>query len=445
MSATLVERTPDDVSAKVSAPEVGHPDAIEGYVPRRGARQKLADGSAGAKGGSLRSRKVVASAKAEKKVHQVFGSEKARKVDTRKIVPEREGADPTTSEVGTGLADTDEEWSRRLDESAAEAGISVSRYTEGGKESPVLGEAEATSASKQRLEVSSSGMTSEAGPSKRSAEERGSKVHGKSRECVVESDSMGANGSTDSGREPGQPGAETDLRLQSAQAVARALAEAAARVESGEVDATEAMEILGMTVQPANEGAPRGSRRGAHERTGGRLTEISELESEEGLVESGGVKRGLETGGVVERNESENGQSGQEPGRNAASTSGPSVTAEEDKGDDSGQGWMGAPPPGFSAELSQFGQLWTALDSWISADTLRFLHGTERFPGEGGVVCAGGKDYEPRVTLENGASAAIRRGFQECVRRALPDVQRAMQLKVARPGLEEALVRSRTR
>ncbi|GAQ83472.1 hypothetical protein KFL_001500020 [Klebsormidium nitens] len=444
MSATLVERTPGDVSADVSAPEAGQSDAIEGYVPRRGAQKRSVDGSVGARSRKSGPVKGAASREAERKVEQESGLQKNGETDATKVVSGRREADLTMAGMGTGFGESGAEWSRRLDQSAAEAGISVSRYTEGEKESPVPTEAGSTDeASRQRIDAASSGMTSEPRPSKRSAEEKG-KAHGAAGKGVVESLKKGANGATDFASDRGQPEEEPDLRLQSAQAVATALAEAAARVETGEFDATEAMQSLGMTVQPANEGAPSGSRRDARsKRASASLTEISGLENEEGPEESGGVKRGLETGGVVERNESENRQTEQGRGSNATSTSGASVTPEEDEDDDSGQGWMGAPPQGFSAELSQFGRLWTALDSWISADTLRFLHGPDAFfqggESEGGVISVGGRDYEPRVVLDNGASAAIRRAFQECVRRALPDVQRAMQLKVPRPELEEAL------
>lgn len=568
MSATLVERpfTPDECAA-VQAPTVGNAEAIEGYVPRRATRRVTSEGRSGraAKGEATpssqapsarkdcRSSGLIVGLGTQVRGPPVTGKNGERETGGKseaggtksKFAKERQnsardlqkrgkgGTGSTSTEAGATLQDPDLEWSRRLDESAADAGISISRYAGGGREERNSGETKSATGETKPVPVKpkpagsnpepmernpepiesksvtkgakpapvkmrsahveakpipvetrpslankepglvqrlpESGVTSSSFGVTEFLEKRDQKTGGKMQkeaggnapsvvepaEKVTKSPTTGTSfkaesglprkstSTTDSKAEQGLPDPETDLRLQSAQAVASALAEAAARVQSGELDESEAMQMLGMTVQPANEGPPAG----ADADWGGdahRGTEISGMEREEGAngesVSSGRVLKGLAPGRVLEKTDSKAGGEQSKKKSNVKTSSRPSVTPEEEE--EPGQEWMGAPPIGFSAELSQFGNLWMAFDSWISGETLQFLRSTDSTSGTSSTVNAGGREYGPRVVLENGASAAIRKAFQECVGRALPDVQRALQLKVPRPELEEALVSS---
>lgn len=54
---------------------------------------------------------------------------------------------------------------------------------------------------------------------------------------------------------------------------------------------------------------------------------------------------------------------------------------EDLRGDEGGTPyWLADPPEGFGRQLSQFGRLFSALDSWVTDATLRHLRATGALP-----------------------------------------------------------------
>eukprot|EP00850_Spirogloea_muscicola_P010762 SM000064S19784 [mRNA] locus=s64:511766:514413:+ [translate_table: standard] len=173
---------------------------------------------------------------------------------------------------------------------------------------------------------------------------------------------------------------DKDERLASAEAMAEALACAAAAVEAGEVDCSLAASIMGVAIQAA----------------------------------------------------------GQPPACSGEESAADDEATDETDNDEDDDGWLDQPPAGFWSKLSPFGSLWMALEGWISAASIAFFY---KRPQSGDAwLELGGREYGPRTVLRDGTSAGIAKTFAECVGRSLPEVQQALRLSVSNSALQQATV-----
>eukprot|EP00850_Spirogloea_muscicola_P000688 SM000002S05768 [mRNA] locus=s2:2173007:2175798:+ [translate_table: standard] len=192
-----------------------------------------------------------------------------------------------------------------------------------------------------------------------------------SRRRVAHKDTAHANSSHHSGK-------DKDERLASAEAMAEALACAAAAVEAGEVDCSLAASVMGVAIQAA----------------------------------------------------------GQSPACSREESAADDEATDETDNDEDDDGWLDQPPAGFWSKLSPFGSLWMALEGWISAASIAFFY---KRPQSGDAwLELGGREYGPRTVLRDGTSAGIAKTFAECVGRSLPEVQQALRLSVSNSALQQA-------
>eukprot|EP00850_Spirogloea_muscicola_P016889 SM000141S00833 [mRNA] locus=s141:7428:10147:+ [translate_table: standard] len=192
-----------------------------------------------------------------------------------------------------------------------------------------------------------------------------------SRQRVAHKDTAHANSSHHNAE-------DKDARLASAEAMAEALACAAAAVEAGEVDCSLAASVMGVAIQAA----------------------------------------------------------GQPPACSGEESAADDEATDETDNDEDDDGWLDQPPAGFWSKLSPFGSLWMALEGWISAASIAFFY---KRPQSGDAwLELGGREYGPRTVLRDGTSAGIAKTFAECVGRSLPEVQQALRLSVSNSALQQA-------
>lgn len=230
----------------------------------------------------------------------------------------------------------------------------------------------------------------------------------------VAREASGGGQEASSAEPPSEGRAAADPRVESATAMAAALADVARAVEGGQLDASRAADAAGIAIRPPD---------GATWRPPGGAGGRSPANNVEGHSASPVGDAAGGDGDVAEQ------PSGRLP------------PEEKDESDDmleerEGSTWLDAPPRGFKREVSLFGETWMALEEWVSADTVAFLSGARAANGGGG---GGQMEYRRRAVAPNGKSAQITRTFSECVARALPDVAQSLHLSVALSTLQQAM------
>ncbi|MCO5548326.1 hypothetical protein L7F22_001783 [Adiantum nelumboides] len=107
---------------------------------------------------------------------------------------------------------------------------------------------------------------------------------------------------------------------------------------------------------------------------------------------------------------------------------------------DSRKCWYSAPPKDFKPELSMFGTLWMALDSWISAASIAHVYGRDSSE-EDNFTLINGKEYLRQVIISNGVSAEIERTLAGCISRMLPGLVEIFRIPIPVSTLEVSLGR----
>ncbi|MCO5568291.1 hypothetical protein L7F22_021990 [Adiantum nelumboides] len=102
--------------------------------------------------------------------------------------------------------------------------------------------------------------------------------------------------------------------------------------------------------------------------------------------------------------------------------------------------WYSAPPKDFKPELSMFGTLWMALDSWISAASIAHVYGRDSSE-EDNFTLSNGKEYLRQVIISNGVSAEIERTLAGYISRTLPGLVEIFRFPVPVSTLEVSLGR----
>eukprot|EP00249_Psilotum_nudum_P018918 c27020_g1_i1 orf=85-2037(+) len=102
--------------------------------------------------------------------------------------------------------------------------------------------------------------------------------------------------------------------------------------------------------------------------------------------------------------------------------------------------WYSAPPKEFKAELSSFGVIWMALDGWISAASIAYIYGRDASEEEN-FVTVNGREYTRKMRIGDGVSSGIERTISGWISRVLPGVVEALRLSVPVSTLEQALGR----
>ncbi|KAI5079768.1 hypothetical protein GOP47_0005247 [Adiantum capillus-veneris] len=102
--------------------------------------------------------------------------------------------------------------------------------------------------------------------------------------------------------------------------------------------------------------------------------------------------------------------------------------------------WYSSPPKDFKPELSMFGMLWMALDSWISAASIAHVYGRDSNEEEN-FASMNGKEYLRQVRIPNGVSAEIERTLAGCISRTLPGLVETFRFPVPVSTLEVSMGR----
>ncbi|CAN0922610.1 Putative RNA polymerase II subunit B1 CTD phosphatase RPAP2 homolog [Linum grandiflorum] len=192
------------------------------------------------------------------------------------------------------------------------------------------------------------------------------------------------------------PGDDEDkLLLESAEACAKALSQAAEAVASGQVDTADAMSELGLIILPQANNIDQND-----------LTDDDNTEQEDlGTIQWPG-KPGIPPSDMFDPDES----------------------------------WFDGPPEGFSLELSPFATMWMALFEWVTSSSLAYIYGKDDSSHED-YLSVNGREYPRKiVSADGGHSSEIKQTVESCLARALPAVVADLRLPIPVSTLEQGVV-----
>ncbi|CAN1170659.1 Putative RNA polymerase II subunit B1 CTD phosphatase RPAP2 homolog [Linum perenne] len=188
---------------------------------------------------------------------------------------------------------------------------------------------------------------------------------------------------------------EDSLLLESAEACAKALSQAAEAVASGQVDVIDAMSEVGLTIVPqANNINPH---------------DIADDDNSE-RKESAAI---------------------QWPGKSGLPQS------DMFNPDDS---WCEGPPEGFNLELSPFATMWMALFAWVTSSSLAYIYGKDDSSRDD-YLSVNGREYPHKIVSADGHSSEIKRTVEGCLGRALPAVAADLRLPIPVSTMEQGVGR----
>lgn len=183
------------------------------------------------------------------------------------------------------------------------------------------------------------------------------------------------------------------FRLESAEAFAKALTEAANAVASGEVDANEAVSKVGICIVP-----------GTYDQEPETVqNDVETLDSTQPIWAS-------------------------------------LPPAVDEEAYDARDCWYEDPPEGFSLELSPFATMWMALDQWITCSSVAHLYGRDDSDADD-FSTVNGREYPRKIVSGGGLSTEIERTVATCISRALPRVVQSLRLPTPVSSLEQAMGR----
>lgn len=183
------------------------------------------------------------------------------------------------------------------------------------------------------------------------------------------------------------------FRLESAEAFAKALTEAANAVASGEVDANEAVSKVGICIVP-----------GTYDQEPETVqNDVEKLDSTQPIWAS-------------------------------------LPPAVDEEAYDARDCWYEDPPEGFSLELSPFATMWMALDQWITCSSVAHLYGRDDSDADD-FSTVNGREYPRKIVSGGGLSTEIERTVATCISRALPRVVQSLRLPTPVSSLEQAMGR----
>ncbi|KAF5199567.1 Rna polymerase ii subunit b1 ctd phosphatase rpap2-like protein [Thalictrum thalictroides] len=180
------------------------------------------------------------------------------------------------------------------------------------------------------------------------------------------------------------------IRLESAEACALALSQAAEAVASGEVDVTNAVSEAGIMIFPQ----PHEGDNNSHK--------------DENMTELDSVPLKWPT----------------KPGVLNSEVFGP-----EDS-------WYDPPPEGFSLNLSSFATMYMALFGWTTSSFLAYIYGQDENSHEE-FSLVNGREYPYKIVLSDGRSSEIKLAMAGCLSRALPKVATDLRLKTPISTIEK--------
>ncbi|PIA60839.1 hypothetical protein AQUCO_00300399v1 [Aquilegia coerulea] len=180
------------------------------------------------------------------------------------------------------------------------------------------------------------------------------------------------------------------IRLESAEACALALSQAAEAVASGEVDVTNAVSEAGIVILPQ----PHETDNYSHEDEN--MTEIDSV-----------PLRWPKKPGVLNSE----------------------VFGPEDS-------WYDPPPEGFSLNLSPFATMYMAVFGWTTSSSLAYIYGQDESSHEE-FSLVNGRDYPYKIVLSDGRSSEIKLAMAGCLGRALPELATYLKLKTPISTIEK--------
>ncbi|KAL0547401.1 hypothetical protein IC582_017335 [Cucumis melo] len=97
---------------------------------------------------------------------------------------------------------------------------------------------------------------------------------------------------------------------------------------------------------------------------------------------------------------------------------------------DPSDSWYDAPPEGFSLTLSSFATMWMAIFAWVTSSSLAYIYGKDdKFHEEFQYI--DGKEYPSKIVSADGRSSEIKQTLAGCLTRAIPGL--ASELKLSTP------------
>ncbi|KAF9591686.1 hypothetical protein IFM89_005558 [Coptis chinensis] len=202
----------------------------------------------------------------------------------------------------------------------------------------------------------------------------------------------GTSESAESLRSSKRAGDGGTIRLESAEACALALSQAAEAVASGEFDVTDAVSEAGIKIWPQPYDADKYS------------------EEEEEMIDPELVPlRWPKKPGVL--------------------------NSEEFNPEES---WYDPPPVEFSLTLSPFATMWMALFGWITSSSLAYIYGQDESSHQE-FLLVNGREYPEKIVLIDGRSLEIKQALAGCLSRAIPKVATDLRLKTPFFAIEKEM------
>ncbi|XP_010551019.1 PREDICTED: putative RNA polymerase II subunit B1 CTD phosphatase RPAP2 homolog [Tarenaya hassleriana] len=186
-------------------------------------------------------------------------------------------------------------------------------------------------------------------------------------------------------------------RLASAEALARALSQAAEAVASGDSDASDAISKAGIVLLP---NPPQ---------VDGEIYKVDDSEEEETPESEPTLLKWPNKPGILD-----------------------SDLFDPD------QSWFDGPPEAFSLTLSAFAMMWNAIFGWVSSSSLAYIYGKEENEHEE-FVCVNGREYPRKIILSDGRSSEIKETIAGCLARSLPGLTTDLRLPIPISELEKGL------
>ncbi|CAK9324503.1 unnamed protein product [Citrullus colocynthis] len=105
---------------------------------------------------------------------------------------------------------------------------------------------------------------------------------------------------------------------------------------------------------------------------------------------------------------------------------------------DPSDSWYDAPPEGFSLTLSSFATMWMAIFAWITSSSLAYIYGKDdKFHEE--FLYIDGKEYPRKIVSADGRSSEIKQTLAGCLTRSIPGLASELKLSTPISSLEHGM------
>ncbi|XP_022980004.1 putative RNA polymerase II subunit B1 CTD phosphatase RPAP2 homolog isoform X1 [Cucurbita maxima] len=100
--------------------------------------------------------------------------------------------------------------------------------------------------------------------------------------------------------------------------------------------------------------------------------------------------------------------------------------------------WYDSPPEGFSLTLSSFATMWMAIFAWMTSSSLAYIYGKdEKFHEEFQYI--DGREYPRKIVSADGRSSEIKQTLAGCLTRSIPGLASELKLSTPISSLEHGM------